>query len=95
MHFIYCLFLNLSGDAYFFKDNAYWILKSGGLEQDNVSHKSTAVDWMMCPKPTPTTLPSNPRQRGECYCGLNGALQMGASSWLLFIILLLYPGILI
>uniref|UniRef100_A0A673HVC4 Matrix metalloproteinase-25-like n=1 Tax=Sinocyclocheilus rhinocerous TaxID=307959 RepID=A0A673HVC4_9TELE len=83
------------GDAYFFKDNSYWILKSGGLDQDNISHKSTAVDWMMCPEPTPTTLPTNPRDRGECNCGLNGALQMSASSWLLFIILLLYPGVLI
>lgn len=83
------------GDAYFFKDNSYWILKSGGLDQDNVIHKSTAVDWMMCPKPTPTTRPTNPRHRGECNCGLNGALQKSASSWLLFIILLLYPGVLI
>ncbi|KAK2876886.1 hypothetical protein Q8A67_020982 [Cirrhinus molitorella] len=83
------------GDAYFFKKNSYWILKSGGLDQDNVSHKSTAVDWMMCPEPTPTTPPDNPRRKGECNCGLNGALQMSASSWLLFFILLLYPGVLI
>ncbi|RXN12067.1 matrix metallo ase-25-like protein [Labeo rohita] len=83
------------GDAYFFKNNSYWILKSGGLDQDNVSHKSTAVDWMMCPEPTPTPLPANPRHKGECNCDLNGALQMNASSWLLFFILLLYPGVLI
>uniref|UniRef100_A0A671KJ31 Matrix metalloproteinase-25-like n=1 Tax=Sinocyclocheilus anshuiensis TaxID=1608454 RepID=A0A671KJ31_9TELE len=76
------------GDAYFFKNNSYWILKNGGLDQDNVSQKSTAVDWMMCP--------ANPSHKGgKCNCGLNGALQMSASSWLLFIILLLYPGVLV
>uniref|UniRef100_A0A672RNR1 Matrix metalloproteinase-25-like n=1 Tax=Sinocyclocheilus grahami TaxID=75366 RepID=A0A672RNR1_SINGR len=76
------------GDAYFFKNNSYWILKNGELDQDNVSQKSTAVDWMMCP--------AKPRHNGrECDCGLNGALQMSASSWLLFIILLLYPGVLV
>ncbi|XP_067285943.1 matrix metalloproteinase-25 [Pseudorasbora parva] len=83
------------GDAYFFKNNSYWVLKSGGLDQDSVSHKSTAVDWMMCPEPTPTKLPDNPGQRGDCYCGLNGALQMSASSWLLSIIVLLYSGVFI
>uniref|UniRef100_A0A8C2L6W3 Matrix metallopeptidase 25b n=1 Tax=Cyprinus carpio TaxID=7962 RepID=A0A8C2L6W3_CYPCA len=84
------------GDAYFFKNNSYWILKNGGLDQDNVSQKSTAVDWMMCPEPTPTKLPANPRHKGgECYCDLNGVLQMSASSWLLFIVLLFYPGVLV
>ncbi|XP_052468081.1 matrix metalloproteinase-25-like [Carassius gibelio] len=79
------------GDCYFFKNNSYWILKNGEL--DNVSQKSTAVDWMMCPEPT--KLPDNPRQRGEYDCDQNRALQMSASSWLLLIILLLYPGVLI
>lgn len=87
--------LCLSGDAYFFKNNSYWVLKSGELDQDIVSPGSTAVDWMKCPEPTPTKLPDNPRQKGDCNCGLNGALQMSASSWLLSAIVLLYPGVFI
>ncbi|XDV45064.1 hypothetical protein PO909_013233, partial [Leuciscus waleckii] len=81
------------GDTYFFKNNSYWVLKSGELDQ--VSLGSTAVDWMKCPEPTPTKLPDNPRQKGDCHCGINGALQMSASSWLLSAIVLLYPGVFI
>ncbi|KAK7123108.1 hypothetical protein R3I94_020029 [Phoxinus phoxinus] len=83
------------GDTYFFKNNSYWVLKSGGLDQDTVSHRSTAVDWMKCPEPTPTKLPDNPRQKGDCYCDHNGALLMSASSWLLSVIVLLYSGVFI
>ncbi|XP_051523060.1 matrix metalloproteinase-25 [Myxocyprinus asiaticus] len=83
------------GDAYFFKNNSYWVLKSGGLDQDSVSHRSTAVDWMMCPELTPTKLPGNQHPRGgECSCGINRALQQSASSGLLSITLLLYPAVL-
>ncbi|KAK9965095.1 hypothetical protein ABG768_004204 [Culter alburnus] len=84
------------GDAYFFKNNSYWVVKSGEMDQDSVTRRSTAVDWMRCPEPTPTTLPGNPRGReGECNCGISGALQMSASSWLLLITVLLYPAVFI
>lgn len=89
-------FLYLSGDAYFFKNNSYWVVKSGELDQDSVARRSTAVDWMRCPEPTPTTLPGNPRGGGgDCNCGISGALQMSASSWLLLIAVLLYPAVFI
>lgn len=78
------------GDTYFFKNNSYWVLKRGELGQDIVRLGSTAVDWMKCPEPTP---PDNPRQKGDCYCSFNGALQMSASSWLLSVIILLYPSL--
>ncbi|CAB1326582.1 unnamed protein product, partial [Coregonus sp. 'balchen'] len=36
------------------EDNLYWVLKKGGLNQDNVTPKSIAVDWLRCPQdPTP------------------------------------------
>ncbi|KAG1933418.1 matrix metalloproteinase-25 isoform X1 [Pimephales promelas] len=83
------------GDTYFFKNNSYWVLKSGELDQESVSLGSTAVDWMKCPEPTPTKPPDNPRQKGDCYCGINGALQMSVSSWILSAVVLLYPAVFI
>ncbi|XP_051969151.1 matrix metalloproteinase-17-like [Xyrauchen texanus] len=81
------------GDAYFFKNNLYWVIKRGGLEQDSVSHRSTAVDWMKCPEPTPTKFPGNHQPReGDCNCANNGALKRSASSGLLSIIFLLFPA---
>ncbi|TRY82689.1 hypothetical protein DNTS_007593 [Danionella cerebrum] len=73
------------GDAYFFKNNSYWILKSGGLDQDTVSHRSTALDWMMCPEATPTKSAEDPqRRRKDERCVCNGASPTGASAWMLF-----------
>ncbi|KAL6095105.1 mmp25 [Pungitius sinensis] len=70
------------GDAYFFKDNLYWVLKSGGLNQDVVTPKSTAVDWLRCPAPPATSAPRNPK---ECRCDLKGSSSFLTSSWLLLI----------
>lgn len=84
------------GDAYFFKNNSYWVLKSGGLDQDIVSHRSTAVDWMMCQESAPTKLPSNPRSReGNCYCDFNSSVMHSTSSWLVSVILLHYLAVFI
>lgn len=72
------------GDAYFFKDNLYWVLKSGGLNQEVVTAKSIAVDWLRCPAP------AAPRNPGECNCGLNrSGTSFLRGSWLLLISLTL------
>ncbi|XP_035389160.1 matrix metalloproteinase-25 [Electrophorus electricus] len=53
------------GDTYFFKDNSYWVLNNGGLDQDIVSPRSVAADWMFCPEPSPTA----PHARcSDCTC---------------------------
>lgn len=70
------------GDAYFFKDNLYWVVTRGQLDQDNVTPKSVAVDWLRCPAPPPTQLPSNPNPRG-CNCNLIGASVKLNGSWLI------------
>ncbi|XP_060951086.1 matrix metalloproteinase-17 [Limanda limanda] len=74
------------GDAYFFKDNLYWVLKNGGLNQDEVSSKSIAVDWLRCPAPPPTSAPRFPK---ECKCDLRGSSLILRSSWILLISVLL------
>ncbi|XP_077482587.1 uncharacterized protein mmp25b [Stigmatopora argus] len=61
------------GDAYFFKDNNYWVLTSGGLDQDVVEPKSIAVDWLRCPIPPPTFAPANPDDPHKCRCDLKGS----------------------
>ncbi|KAG9349981.1 hypothetical protein JZ751_026334 [Albula glossodonta] len=65
------------GDAYFFKGNSYWVVKSGGMDQDTVTPKSTAVDWLRC-APTPT--PARPRDR-DCSCALSRAVSCNNSLW--------------
>ncbi|XP_029312805.1 matrix metalloproteinase-25 [Cottoperca gobio] len=70
------------GDAYFFKDNLYWVLQN----QDVVTPKSIAVDWLRCPAP-PTTFP--PRNPKECSCNLNGSSSFLRSSWVLMISVIL------
>ncbi|XP_034427203.1 matrix metalloproteinase-17 [Hippoglossus hippoglossus] len=70
------------GDAYFFKDNLYWVLKNGGLNQDVVSSKSIAVDWLRCPAPPATAAPRFPK---ECKCDLRGSSSILRSSWILLI----------
>ncbi|XP_056325845.1 matrix metalloproteinase-25 [Danio aesculapii] len=79
------------GDAYFFKDNSYWVLKNGEMDQTSVTKKSTAVDWLMCQRET-TKAPESPRRReGEnCYCDNSAGLQMRVSACLLLITVLLY-----
>uniref|UniRef100_A0A8C4DSL6 Matrix metallopeptidase 17 n=1 Tax=Dicentrarchus labrax TaxID=13489 RepID=A0A8C4DSL6_DICLA len=78
------------GDSYFFKDNHYWVLKRGGLNQDVVTPKSIAVDWLRCPAP-PTTpaAPANPRHPKECSCDIKGSSSGLRSSWLLLISVIL------
>ncbi|KAF7659514.1 hypothetical protein LDENG_00295770 [Lucifuga dentata] len=70
------------GDSYFFKDNLYWVLKRGGLDQDNVTPKSIAVDWLRCPAPAPTSVPANPKIPQKCSCPLNASPALPRSSWL-------------
>ncbi|XP_062270021.1 matrix metalloproteinase-17 [Platichthys flesus] len=74
------------GDAYFFKDNLYWIVKNGGLNQVDVSSKSIAVDWLRCPAPSPTSPPRFPK---ECKCDLRGSSSILRSSWIILISVLL------
>ncbi|XP_054454872.1 matrix metalloproteinase-17 [Anoplopoma fimbria] len=71
------------GDAYFFKDNLYWVLKNGGLNQDVVTPKSIAVDWLRCPAPPATSTPK------DCICDLKGSSSFLRSSWLLLIFVIL------
>ncbi|KAM6897082.1 matrix metalloproteinase-17 [Xenentodon cancila] len=73
------------GDAYFFKDNFYWVLTKGGLTQDIVTPKSTAVDWLRCPAPPSTSPPPNPRFPKGCKCDLSGSSHCLRSGWLLLI----------
>ncbi|KAJ8251098.1 hypothetical protein GJAV_G00217230 [Gymnothorax javanicus] len=70
-----------NGDTYFFKDNSYWVVKSGGLDHETVTPKSIAVDWMRCPpSSTPTQLPGSCNPRGQnCVCDRNTAVVNQAS----------------
>ncbi|XP_042364162.1 matrix metalloproteinase-17 isoform X2 [Plectropomus leopardus] len=74
------------GDAYFFKDNLYWVLKNGGLNQEVVIPKSTAVDWLRCPAPPATSTPKIPKQ---CNCDLKGSSSFLRGSCVLLISVLL------
>ncbi|AWP17622.1 putative matrix metalloproteinase-25-like [Scophthalmus maximus] len=75
------------GDAYFFKDNLYWVLKNGGLNQDGVTPKSIAVDWLRCAAPPLTS--TSPRIPKECNCNLRGSSSFLRSTWVLLISVLL------
>uniref|UniRef100_UPI0037E96A5C matrix metalloproteinase-25 n=1 Tax=Semicossyphus pulcher TaxID=241346 RepID=UPI0037E96A5C len=70
------------GDAYFFKDNLYWVLLSGGLNQGEITPKSIAVEWLKCPATTTAAAPNFPR---DCHCDLKGSSSHVRSSWLLLI----------
>ncbi|XP_066520718.1 matrix metalloproteinase-25 [Hoplias malabaricus] len=80
------------GSTYFFKDNSYWVLSSGGLEQDVIAPRSTAVDWMHCSAPAPTTQSSARRRLGggDCICGRSGATEVTQNSlnFILFLTLI-------
>lgn len=76
-----------AGDTYFFKGNSYWVVKSGGLDQDVITPKSIAIDWMFCPAPPRTTNPAvNPC---DCSCRISGASRSPPTLWLIFISLLI------
>uniref|UniRef100_A0A3Q3VL26 Peptidase metallopeptidase domain-containing protein n=1 Tax=Mola mola TaxID=94237 RepID=A0A3Q3VL26_MOLML len=77
------------GDAYFFKDNLYWVLKNGGLSQEVVSQKSIGVDWLQCPAPPATLAPNNPQDPKQCSCDLTGSSSYLRSSWVLLISVIL------
>ncbi|KAI4884523.1 hypothetical protein NFI96_020489, partial [Prochilodus magdalenae] len=79
------------GATYFFRDNSYWVLKSGGLDQEVIAPRSTAVDWMFCPVP-PTTQSPKSRSGGECNCGLSRASKFCAPPPLILLGLLLLLG---
>ncbi|XP_038161385.1 matrix metalloproteinase-25 [Cyprinodon tularosa] len=59
------------GDAYFFKDNFYWVLENGGINQEYVSPKSTSIDWLRCPAPPTTSTPEIPGNPKQCVCAFN------------------------
>ncbi|XP_035254070.1 matrix metalloproteinase-25 [Anguilla anguilla] len=73
------------GDTYFFKNNSYWVVKSGGLDHETVTPKSIAVDWMRCPPPsTPTQLSGSCNARAwKCNCTRNRTVLIQASHWLI------------
>uniref|UniRef100_A0A1A8BNP3 Peptidase metallopeptidase domain-containing protein n=2 Tax=Nothobranchius kadleci TaxID=1051664 RepID=A0A1A8BNP3_NOTKA len=56
------------GHAYFFKDNFYWVSMNDGPNQDYVSPKSTALDWLRCPAPPLAPSVPSPRNPKECSC---------------------------
>ncbi|XP_010865467.2 matrix metalloproteinase-17 [Esox lucius] len=81
-----------NGDTYFFKETSYWVLKSGELNQGNITPKSTAVDWMICEAPvtTPSHLPKRPNR--DCDCSRTVTIQ--ASHWLILsVFILLFSSI--
>ncbi|XP_024913657.1 matrix metalloproteinase-17 [Cynoglossus semilaevis] len=77
------------GDAYFFKDNLYWVLKNGGLNQDVVSPKSIAVDWLRCTVTPSASTPASPHFPKTCSCDIRGSSSVVQSSWMLLLFLLL------
>uniref|UniRef100_A0A3B3ZPR3 Peptidase metallopeptidase domain-containing protein n=1 Tax=Periophthalmus magnuspinnatus TaxID=409849 RepID=A0A3B3ZPR3_9GOBI len=71
------------GDTYFFKDDLYWVVKRGRLDNEEVTPKSIGVDWLRCPSPTATPAPPNPRNRQDCSCSLrDSAAPVGGSLFL-------------
>ncbi|KAK7919670.1 hypothetical protein WMY93_010954 [Mugilogobius chulae] len=72
------------GDTYFFKDNLYWVVKRGRLDNEEVTPKSIGVDWLRCPSPTGTPAPANPKKPGHCSCSVrDSAAPVGGSVFLL------------
>lgn len=83
-----------SGDAYFFKDDFYWVLKDGGMNQEYVSPKATGMDWLRCPGPPPTAAPQNPGKPKECICALNrSSLSLRNDCLLLVAVMLIINGL--
>lgn len=81
------------GDTYFFKDNLYWVVKRGGLDNEELTPRSTGVDWLKCPAPTSTPNPDKPQNPKNCICGLhNSAAPIGGSVLLLIAGLLTIHG---
>lgn len=76
------------GDAYFFKDNVYWVLERGGLDQENLTPKPIGEHWLRCPAVAPPSAPANPHPK-DCSCALNGSSALPRSSWLLLLLLTL------
>lgn len=77
------------GDTYFFKDNLYWVVKRGRLDNEEVTPKSIAVDWLRCPAPASTPAPADPRNPRDCSCGLNNSIVAVGSNWFFLISALL------
>ncbi|XP_065805972.1 matrix metalloproteinase-25 [Labrus bergylta] len=75
-----------AGDAYFFKDNLYWVLINGGLNQGDITPKSIAVEWLQCPATSTAVIPQIPK---ECRCDLKGSSSFVRSSWLLLYFVIL------
>nr|XP_023654372.1 matrix metalloproteinase-25-like isoform X2 [Paramormyrops kingsleyae] len=73
-----------NGDTYFFKDDSYWVLKRGRLDQENVTSKSISADWMGCaPPPSPTPSPTNGNAKCyDCICKKNGGIKVQTFHWL-------------
>lgn len=71
-----------AGDAYFFKDNHYWVLLNGGLNQGEITPKSIGVDWLKCPTTSTTSIPQKPK---ECSCDLKGLSSFVRSSWIVLL----------
>ncbi|XP_072312248.1 matrix metalloproteinase-25 isoform X2 [Eucyclogobius newberryi] len=63
------------GDTYFFKDDLYWVVKRGQLDNEEVTHKSIGVDWLRCPAPTVTPAPVNPNKPKHCSCSLQDSAE--------------------
>lgn len=87
-HCIYCCCCSSSGDAYFFKDNFYWVIQKGSLNQAFSTPKSIAVDWLRCPA-SPENTPGVSDSPNNCKCNLGGAPSLMMSSWLLLMSLML------
>ncbi|KAK5617215.1 hypothetical protein CRENBAI_010488 [Crenichthys baileyi] len=82
------------GDAYFFKDNFYWVLENGGINQEYVSPKSTAIDWLQCPAPPPTSSPQIPGDPNKCACPFNrSSVSLRNNCLILIAVILIINGL--
>ncbi|CAL1599368.1 unnamed protein product [Knipowitschia caucasica] len=77
------------GDTYFFKDDLYWVVKRGRLDNEEVTPKSISVDWLRCPAPTVIPAPNNPKNPKDCSCSLRGSASPVGGSVLLLLSALL------
>ena len=83
-----------TGNTYFFKDNSYWKMEKGRLDQEVVTSKSTAIDWMKClPEEVPTLRPG----KGDCICEINRASEIScrSSQWIMLILTMVFVEILL
>ncbi|XP_062298648.1 matrix metalloproteinase-25 [Scomber scombrus] len=79
--------ISWKGDAYFFKDNVFWLQKNGRLNEGPLTPKSTGVFWLRCPAPPPTPPQGNPGCP-KCTCDLKDSSSCLRSSWLVLIFVL-------